>query len=81
MGGMSVSWRQPRGAAPTAAAAVAAIALAPSLLRAPEPPPLDPDIGLTGLAEASGRRRAESRRGAREAAVDHGRRRKAEPRA
>ena len=43
---MSVSWRIAARAGLTAAAAVAALALLPSLLRAPEPPPLDPDVGL-----------------------------------
>ena len=36
-----------------AVAAVAALALLPSLLRTPEPPPLDPDVGLTGFADAA----------------------------
>lgn len=52
MGGMSVSWRHAARVAATAAAAVLALILAPGLLRTPEPPPLDPEIGLTGLAEA-----------------------------
>ena len=52
MAGMSVSWRHAARALAGVAAAVLALALLPSLLRTPEPPPLDPDIGLTGLAEA-----------------------------
>ena len=52
MGGMSVSWRHAARVVATAAAAVLALILAPGLLRTPEPPPLDPEIGLTGLAQA-----------------------------
>ena len=48
---MIVSWPLAARAAATAAAAVAALALLPSLLRAPEPPPLDPDVGLLGAAD------------------------------
>lgn len=50
---MSVSWRHAARAAATAVAAIAAIALLPTLLRTPDPPPLDPDVGLTGLAEGA----------------------------
>ena len=52
MAGMSVSWRHAARALATAAAAILALALLPSLLRTPDPPPLDPDVGLTGVASA-----------------------------
>ena len=50
---MSVSWRQAARALAGVAAAILGLALLPSLLRTPEPPPLDPDVGLTGLAEGA----------------------------
>jgi len=53
MAGMSISWRHAARALGLAVAAVAALALLPSLLRTPEPPPLDPDVGLTGFADAA----------------------------
>ncbi|MBA2522107.1 MAG: hypothetical protein H0V25_02135 [Solirubrobacterales bacterium] len=46
---MSVSWPRAARAVATVAAAIAALALLPSLLRSPEPPPLDPKIGLAGV--------------------------------
>ncbi len=52
MSGMSVSWRHAARVGATAVAAVAGLFLAPSLLRTPEPPPLDPDIGLPQVAQA-----------------------------
>ncbi len=53
MAGMSVSWRHAARALATAAAAILALALLPSLLRTPDPPPLDPGVGLTGVASAT----------------------------
>ena len=50
---MSVSWRQAARALACVAAAILALALLPALLRTPEPPPLDPDVGLMGLAEGA----------------------------
>ena len=46
---MSVSWPRALQVAGMVAAAVGALAILPSLLRTPEPPPLDPRIGLTGV--------------------------------
>src|SRR5829696_6675504 len=51
--GMSVSWPRAARAAAVVAAAIAALALLPSLLRAPEAPPLDPRVGLSGLGTAA----------------------------
>lgn len=43
---MSVSWRHAARAGALVAASIGALALLPTVLRAPEPPPLDPDVGL-----------------------------------
>lgn len=45
MAGMSVSWRHAARALACVAAAIGALALLPSLLRTPEPPPLPPTSG------------------------------------
>lgn len=48
---MSISWPRAAQVAAMVAAAIGTLALLPSLLRTPEPPPLDPRIGLTGVGE------------------------------
>lgn len=47
---MSVNWPRALQVGAMVAAAIGALALLPSLLRAPEPPPLDPRIGLADVA-------------------------------
>lgn len=49
---MRVSWRHAARAAATTGALIAALAVAPSLLRTPDPPPLPDDLGLPA-ADAS----------------------------
>ncbi len=78
MAGMSVSWRNAARALATVAAAVLALALLPSLLRTPEPPPLDPDVGLSGVAAGTSLAGVEPRRDERRSAGAERRRQDAE---